>query len=267
MYKRNRNAIICGDCVEVMNKFPDGKIDLVVTSPPYGNFRDYKGYSFNFEAIANQLFRVVKDGGVVVWITGDATMGGSETGTSFEQILYFKSIGFRLHDTMIYVKTGIAFPSTQAHARYHQVFEYMFVLSKGKPKVFCPICDRDVDRTIDYTKKTKRDVDGRVKNMHTKNMDKQIWGKRYNLWQYSAGINVSSKDKISFNHPATFPERLAEDHILSWSNEGDIVLDPMCGSGTTCKMAMLNKRKFIGIDIAREYCNIAKERILKYEKI
>ena len=133
------NKIICGNCVEIMKEWENNIIDLTITSPPYDNLRDYKGYVFDFENIAKQLYRVTKSGGVVVWIVGDATIKGSETGTSFRQALYFKEIGFNLHDTMIYSKAGFQYPATN---RYHQTFEYMFIFSKGKPKTFNPIKDR-----------------------------------------------------------------------------------------------------------------------------
>jgi DNA modification methylase len=130
------NKIICGDCLEVMKKIPDGSVDLVLTSPPYDNLRTYNGYNFDFEGIAKELHRVTKDGGVIVWVVGDATIKGSETGTSFKQALYFKEIGFNLHDTMIYHKNNYP-PLT--HNRYEQCFEYMFVFSKRYLKSFNPI--------------------------------------------------------------------------------------------------------------------------------
>ena len=101
------NTIFNEDCLNTMRAMPDGVIDLVITSPPYDDLRNYKGYSFDFESIAKELFRVVKEGGVVVWVVGDATVDGSETGTSFRQALFFKEVGFNLHDTMIYMKNKI----------------------------------------------------------------------------------------------------------------------------------------------------------------
>ena len=244
------NKIIQGDCLDVMKDIPDDSVDLVVTSPPYDNLRDYKGYDFNFEEIAKELFRIIKVGGVVVWVVGDATIDGSETGTSFKQALYFKEIGFRLHDTMTYAKQN---PVPYYHNRYNPQFEYMFIFSKGKPKTF---------NALREPKKTKgkcgnfRYPDGTLKSANTLNKDDTKL--RNNIWFYIVGTASGNKE---FKHPATFPEKLAEDHILSWSNEGDIVLDPMCGSGTTCKMAKLNKRNYIGIDCSVEYCSIARERL------
>ena len=257
------NKVIQGDCLEIMKLMPDKCVDLVVTSPPYDNLRNYEGYSFDFESVVRDLFRIIKDGGVVVWVVGDATLDGSETGTSFKQALYFKEVGFNLHDTMIYYKEGM----TLNHNRYEQEFEYMFVLSKDKPKTFNPIripCKwfgKDSDRT------------GQKLGPHKEVMKKARSGKdrtnikedkiRGNIWKYNTGYGHSSRDRIAFEHPAIFPEKLASDHITSWSNEGDVVLDPMAGSGTTLKMAKKNNRNYIGIEISEEYCKIAEERISK----
>ncbi len=245
--------IIHGNCVEVMKKMDKESIDLVVTSPPYDNLRDYKGYEFNFKKIAKQLFRVIKDGGIVIWIIKDATVNGSETGTSFKQALFFKEVGFRLHDTMIWFKETFSFPHKP---RYRDCFEYMFVFSKGKPKTYNLIEDRKnkwANTIVHGTSRIKGGTTFRKPN-HNKSYVKEL-GVRFNVWE----INTEKNNKSG--HPAVFPEKLAEDHILSWSNEGDIVLDPMCGSGTTCKMALKNKRDTIGIDISEEYCEIAKKRI------
>jgi len=256
------NEIIKGDCLEVMKTMEDDSVDLTVTSPPYDNLRSYKGYKFDFEGIAEELYRVTKEGGVVVWVVGDTTVKGSETGTSFKQALYFKEIGFNLHDTMIYQKSGIPFPEFN---RYYPSFEYMFVFSKRKPKTSNLIMDRKnihYGATLDRLKHG-RQADGSLKQSSCYGKKRKIkeFGVRYNIWQYSNAPSNGTKDKIAYKHPATFPEKLVEDHIKSWSNEGDIVLDPMCGSGTTLKMAKKNKRKFIGIEIAQEYVDIARARI------
>ncbi len=245
-----RNHIYQGDCVDVMRTFPDSVIDLTVTSPPYDNLRTYKGYTFNFEEIAKELYRVTKDGGVVVWVVGDATIKGSETGTSFKQALYFKEIGFNLHDTMIFEKAQACFGSNLC---YLQSFEYMFVLSKGRPKTINFLRDRpNVRSGREKMAKQGLSIDGEKSERIYKVMKKM--GKRKNIWRYGVGGG-------STGHPAVFPEQLAQDHILSWSNPGDIVLDPMCGSGTTCKMAKLNGRNYIGIDIAEEYVELARRRV------
>jgi site-specific DNA-methyltransferase (adenine-specific) len=247
------NEIICGNCIDVMRKMKDECIDLVVTSPPYDNIRDYHGYSFDFETVANELYRVMKKGGVVVWVIGDATVKGSETCTSFKQAIYFTEIGFNLHDTMIYAKNN---PIPQKSNRYQAQFEYMFVLSKGKPKTFNPIL------IPVKSQKVKEDTFGRRKDGELKKSIRGGNKTKYarNIWFYNIGMNQTTKDKIAFKHPAIFPEKLAEDHILSWSNKGDIVYDPFSGAGTTCKMAKLNDRRYMGSDMSEEYCEIARER-------
>jgi DNA modification methylase len=251
-----------GDCLDVMKTIPDNTIDLTVTSPPYDNLRTYNGYSFDFENIAKELFRITKQGGVVVWVVGDQTIKGSESGTSFRQALYFKEIGFNLHDTMIYKKTGCPFPETN---RYYPIFEYMFILSKGKPKTTNLIKDRNnVYAGAKIARKSHaRQVDGSVKeNSAFRNEPNRVLkdvGVRFNIWEITSSRNANTG---SGNHPAIFPEQLAHDHIISWSNENDIVLDPMMGSGTTGKMAKLLNRNFIGIEISKEYFEIAKARIM-----
>lgn len=247
------NQIVKGDCVKLMKELEDNTIDLTVTSPPYDNLRNYDGYDFDFESIAKELFRITKEGGVVVWIIADGVINGSESGTSFKQALFFKEIGFNLHDTMIWYKDTFNFPDP---TRYRNSFEYMFIFSKGKPNRINLIEDRKNKWAGCNVHGTSRDTDGGTfrKSNHNKTKVKEI-GVRFNVWE------LATEKKNRTSHPAPFPEKLAEDHILSWSNKGDIVLDPMCGSGTTCKMAKLNNRNFIGIDCSEEYCNIARERI------
>jgi site-specific DNA-methyltransferase (adenine-specific) len=253
------NRIVAGDCLELMRELPDESVDCVVTSPPYDDLRSYKGYSFDFKGIAKELYRVTKEGGVVVWIVGDATINGSETGTSFSQALFFKEIGFRLHDTMIWKKAT----TPQYRKRYEPEFEYMFILSKGSPKSFNPIKIRKLYKDNRIVKQGHRNKNGSKTAMHIKQSD---WKNKGNIWEISTGGGISTKDKIAYNHPAIFPEELATDHILTWSNEHDIVLDPMCGSGTTCKMAYKLNRNFIGFELSSEYVIIAQKRI-KQEQV
>ena len=244
------NKIYNEDCLKTMVRMPPNFIDLTVTSPPYDNLREYKGFTFEFEKIAKELFRVTKQGGVLVWVVGDATINGSETGTSFKQALFFKEIGFNLHDTMIWIKpNSFNFGSNLC---YRQSFEYMFVFSKGKLKTFNPI--KDVPARL-----RGKEVNGARK--HPNGMRDIVPGfivgdyrKRSNVWEIPVGSS-------NYGHPAVFPEKLAEGHILSWSNKGDLVYDPMMGSGTVAKMAILNNRNFIGSEISKEYCEIANKRI------
>lgn len=252
--------LIHGDCLVEMKNIPDSSIDLTVTSPPYDNLRTYNGtceWNFDvFKGIAKELFRITKNGGVVVWVVSDATINGSETGTSFKQALYFKEIGFNIHDTMIYQKE---IPTWNISSkRYRQHFEYMFIFSKNKPSTFHPIEDVKVKNMNPRTCKSNRNGVARYEMY----IPKKEYTCRGNIWKYNVGSSCT-RDKIAFAHPAIFPEKLAQDHILSWSNEGDIVLDPFMGSGTTGKMAILNNRKFIGIEKVVEYFEIAKNRVEK----
>ena len=237
------------NCLDTMAKMPDNFVDLTVTSPPYDNMRTYNGYSFDFEAVAKELYRVTKQGGVVVWVVGDQTKNGNETLTSFKQAIYFQSIGFYV-ETMIYEKAQACFGSNQF---YLQAFEYMFVFTKGKPKTVNFLRDRKNKRSgVESMSKQGLHPDGTKAERHYKEMKE--YGKRKNIWQYGVGGGRSG-------HPAVFPEQLANDHIISWSNEGDLVYDPFMGSGTTAKVAILNKRKWIGSEISEEYCKIVERRI------
>ena len=251
------NKIYNENCLETMAKMPDNFIDLTVTSPPYDDLRIYNGYSFDFESVAKELYRVTKQGGVVVWVVGDATVKGSETGTSFRQALYFKEIGFDLFDTMIYAKPPRG--AVGNNKTYWQTFEYMFVLSKGKPKTINLIIDRKNKESREGDNGTKRIENGEL--LKVKRGGYSEYGRRTNIWEYGTGKGQSTKDNIAFEHPAIFPEQLANDHIISWSNESDLVYDPFMGSGTTAKIAMINKRNYIGSEISKEYCEIAEKRI------
>lgn len=251
------NKIYNENCLDTMARMEDNFINLTVTSPPYDDLRDYKGYTFQFEEIAKELYRVTKEGGALVWVVGDSLADGDESGTSFRQALYFKEIGFKLFDTMIYVKNGGL--NSGSNKAYIQHFEYMFVFSKGELLTRNLIKDRvnkHFNQNIRPT--TKRDVDGKFRTVYFKVAE---LSKRYNVWEYTTGNNHTTKDKIAFSHPAIFPEKLANDHIISWSNEGDLIYDPFMGSGTTGKMAKLNYRNYIGSDMSKEYCDIAEERI------
>lgn len=244
------NKIYNENCLDTMARMPNGFVDLTVTSPPYDNLRTYNGYSFDFEAVAKELYRVTKEGGVVVWIVGDATIKGSETGTSFKQALYFMECGFKLHDTMIWKKTN-PMPKVKTK-RYFDVFEYMFIFTKEKPTTFNPIMQKckTGGKIYDSTCKNIGGENGRTKKKFILNNERY----KDNIWEIAIAQNKTS-------HPAIFPEKLAQDHILTWSNEGDIIFDPFMGSGTTAKMAILNTRNWIGSEISKEYCEIAEKRI------
>jgi site-specific DNA-methyltransferase (adenine-specific) len=236
-------TIYAEDCLETMSRMPDSSIDFVLTSPPYDDLRKYNGYSFEFELVAQELFRVLKETGSLVWVIGDATKNGSESGTSFRQALYFQSLGFKIHDTMIYEKNSPTYPASRTGNRYTQIFEFMFVFSKGKPK-----CKLIIDKPNKWA--GHKDFSGKLKN------PVPDFSPRNNIWKYTTSFN-------GVKHPAPFPELLAQDHILSWSEVGDVVYDPFMGSGTTAKMAKLNNRHFIGSEISQDYVDIANARLEK----
>lgn len=247
---------------ELLQVFPAECIDLVVTSPPYDDLRDYAGnIAWNFEVfqkIARELYRVMKKGGVVVWVVGDKTVKGGKSLTSFKQALYFQEIGFDMYDVIIYEKAGSGPPHPN---RYFNAFEYMFVLSKGKPKTVNILRDKanKWGGKTTYGTVTRREKDGSLTNKGKKTI--REYGARTNIWRYANGKGFSTKDRIAYEHPAIFPEKLAADHIASWSAPGDLVLDPFGGSGTTAKMAQLMGREWVLIEAVGEYCQIAKARM------
>lgn len=252
------NKIYCENCLDTMARMPDNVIDLTVTSPPYDNLRDYNGYSFDFKSIAKELFRVTKDGGVVVWVVADQTVNGSETGTSFKQALWFKYVGFRIHDTMIWYKKNPT-PQDPRIPRYTASFEYMFIFTKGRPQKGerlqeKNICAGKTRGLTQYATQLKKDGNHRKdRQLRRKGeITKELRIKR-NVWELPIANNPA--------HPATFPEQLANDHIISWSNKHDLIYDPFSGSGTTAKMAKKNQRNYIGSEISQIYCDIANKRI------
>ena len=250
------NKIYNENNLDTMARMPDCFIDLTVTSPPYDNLREYNGYSFEFEKVAKELFRVTKIGGVVVWVVSDATINGSETGTSFKQALYFKEIGFNLHDTMIYEQAGTG--AKGSNYAYWQSFEYMFIFSKRTPKAVNRIAD-----ILNSAGGKKRGLGSdKFEKLGTRTERKgavnPINSVRPNIWRYAIGQNDTTE------HPAVYPEKLAADHIWSWSNEGDLIYDPFMGSGTTAKMAHIYKRNWIGSEISADYVELANKRLFPY---
>ena len=245
--------LIIGNCVDIMRTWNDNIIQLTVTSPPYDSLRHYQGYDFPFEDIADELFRVTAEGGVVVWVVGDRINSGRSL-TSFRQAIYFQEIGFSAHDVMIYQKKNTPFMRSNA---YTNAYEMMFVMSKGKPSVFNAL--KEPTKRHGYELLTHNKLPDGINKKKRGELKKEKT--RTNIWSYAVGLGGTTNDKIAFQHPAVFPEKLALDHILSWSNPGDLVLDPMCGSGTTGKMALLNNRQFIGIDISPDYIDIARRRL------
>lgn len=253
--------IINADCRDVLPKLPRESVDLVVTSPPYDDLRKYEGVQWDmavFRQVADQLWRVMKPGGVVVWVVGDKTKDGGRSLTAFRQALYFQEIGFRMYDVIIYEKAGTGPPHP---GRYFNAFDYMFVLSKGKPKTIHLLRDKPNKwaGTTTFGAVTRREADGSLTTKGKKTI--QPMGTRTNVWRYNNGRGFGTRDLEAYAHPATFPEKLAEDHIRCWSNEGDLVLDPFGGSGTTAKIAQKLGRKWIMIEKVEKYCDIARRRI------
>ncbi len=252
------NRVYNENCVDTMARMDEESVDLIVTSPPYDDIRKYNGYSFDIDGVIAGIKRVLKDGHVCVWVVGDATVNGSETGTSFRQALKFMDAGMLLHDTMIYEKCTSAFPARRDSKRYTQLFEYMFVFVKGgriRDDIEL-LCDKRNTSECSYGKLNYYDKNGLVEARDPK---KKVivpeFSIRNNIWRYLNNHNEH------LGHPAVFPDRLAEDHIRSWSLEGELVYDPFMGSGTTAKMAVVNHRQWIGSEISREYCGIIERRL------
>ena len=252
--RKATGSLIIGNCLDIMRGMPEASVKLTVTSPPYDSLRDYRGYEFPFEDIAAELYRLTAEGGVLVWVVGDRINGGRSL-TSFRQAIYFQEeAGFVVHDVMIYQKKNTPFMRSNA---YTNAYEMMFVLSKGKPATFNPLKVPTARHGKEMLTHNKLPDGINKKKLGELKKEKT----RTNIWSYAVGFGGTTRDKIAFQHPAVFPEKLAEDHILSWSNPGDLVLDPMCGSGTTGKMALLHERDFIGIDISPDYIEIARQRL------
>jgi site-specific DNA-methyltransferase (adenine-specific) len=250
------NEIYQENCIDTLKMFERSFVDMVLTSPPYDDLRDYNGYNFLFESIVKELYRVLTVGGVIIWVIGDKTENGSETLTSFKQAIYFKEVGFNLHDTMIYYKNN---PMPTSGKRYHQHFEYMFAFSKGTPKTFNPITEPTKYRGLANMKNR-----GKVGSLNYKKVNRTKEKKLGNVFFYSVGGGISTKDKVAYKHPAIFPEQLAIDQIKTWTNKNDLVYDPFMGSGTTAKVAHLLGRRWIGSEISKEYTEVANERLKKY---
>ena len=258
-----KNQIYLEDNLETLSKMSDDYYDMVITSPPYDDIRKYNGFSFDIDTLAPELYRTTKKGGVVVWVVNDQVVKGSESGTSFRQALKFMDAGFLLHDTMIYEKNSSSYPSSVKSNRYTQIFEYMFVFSKGKPKTSNLICDKP-NKWAGHTnwgKNTKR-IGENEQLVEVGNI-KPVpdFSPRNNIWRYVNGGGFASKDKIAHKHPAIFPEELVRDHLMTWTKEGDLVYDPFIGSGTVAKMCILLGRDYIGSEISQEYVDICNERI------
>lgn len=254
------NEIYNIDCLEGMKNLPDNCIDLIVTSPPYDNLRTYKGFCFQFEDIAKEIYRIMKPTGIVVWVVGDKIDKGNKSLTSFKQCLFFQSIGFKVHDIMIYRKKNTPFMRSNA---YTNCYEFMFILAKDKVATFNPLKTKTARSGYEMLVAGKKADGINNKVMGHLNEEKVLT----NIWEYAVGLGGSTNDKVAFKHPAIFPEKLAQDHILSWSNEGDVVLDPFSGSGTTAKMAKICHRHYLGFEISPEYTDISRQRLAQLDDL
>lgn len=261
------NKIYNEDNLITLSNMDDDFLDLTITSPPYDSIRNYNGFIFDVNELSKLLYQKTKTGGVVVWVVNDQVINGSETGTSFRHALTFMDNGWKLHDTMIYQKNSSTYPASRKGNRYTQIFEYMFVFSKGKPKTVNLICDKENKWAgfKNWGKNTKRlgENEQLIEIESIKEVPK--FSPRNNIWLYNNSGGYASKDKVAYEHPAIFPEELVQDHIISWSNENDIVYDPFMGSGTTAKMSLLNNRNYIGSEISKEYIEVSDKRLEKYK--
>lgn len=271
------NKIYHENCLDTLSRIPDNFVDLTVTSPPYDDMdfdfnpipskvREYKGYTWNFKQICQELYRATKPGGVCVWVVGDIVVKRSESLASSLQKIYFRKVGWFIHDTMIYQKNGTAYPASAKSNRYSQVFEYMFVFSKGVPKT-CNLIKDKLNRwagETNFGNNSERLSDGRIKQRKKKG---QIvigeYGYRENIWRINNGHGWGATDPYAEQHPATFPESLAHDHILTWSNPGDLIYDPFSGAGTTAKMAKYLGRHYLASEISFEYFQLSQKRLEK----
>ncbi len=264
------------NCIETLKRMDDELIDMTITSPPYDDLREYKGFVLPINEIARLLFEKTKPGGVVIWVVGDRTLNGNESLSSFRQAITFQESGFNVHDTMIYAKNN-PIPS-DCGKRYRQCFEYMFCFSKGQPKTFNPITQlikqEKAFKSFRITKVGRNDLahdhvapkERKLDNIFFYdecNCEKVLDYSESEIFYYNVGTS-SSRDKVAFNHPAIFPEKLVEDQISTWTNKGDLVYDCFMGSGTTAKVAHLLERRWIGSEVSSEYVDIATQRIDPY---
>lgn len=252
------NKIHHFDAVVGLRLLPADCIDLTLTSPPYDWIRDYNGTfdpaKFPFVRIAEELYRITAPGGVVLWITRDQQQDCCESGTSAKQMLYFKNIGFN-------VQTMIVDSISARHRRYCYGMppQFCFVLSKGRPKAFHPIRDKPNTEPGRIKSWSARNRDGRIRKGKPKEIPK--YGRRSHIWLYPTGFGLVSDDPLPRNAPAPMVETVAGDLMLSYSNPGDLILDPMAGLGTTGKVAVKLNRQFIGFERVRKYCDVANDRV------
>ena len=247
--------LVNGDCAAVLPGLPPA--DLILTSPPYDGMREYGGYNgaFDFGAIAAACVANLAPGGVLVWVVGDQIIDGGESGTSFRQALGFKALGLTLHQTLFFEAAHYR-PIDKSRAL--RGVQYMFVFAKGSPMVAnIPIDRPNVKAGMRVTRSyapgkslngSRNPASDRVKRIAD-------FGRRGPIWRYATECGSD------MGHPAAFPYALASDHIVCWTNPGDLVIDPMVGSGTTLRAAADLGRRAIGIEINPEYCDLIRRRL------
>ena len=254
------NSIICGDSAEVLKNFPDNSIDMVVTSPPYDGLRDYNGFSLDLHKIGKEIYRVLKDGGIAVMVIQDATKDFAKSLTSFRTIVdWCDNVGFRLFETVIYHKNGTE--GAWWKQRFRVDHEYMPIFMKGKkPQYFnkepLKIPSKHGGKVMSGS--GNRRTDGTLSETVRRPINTMKC--RGTVWDY---LMAGDKNPLKRKHPAVFPDKIPYDCIQCFCPEGGLVLDPFIGCGSTAVMAKVLGRNYIGIDISREYCDLAEERIEK----
>lgn len=253
------NSLACCECVDGMRALPPASIPLTITSPPYDQTFEYGGHLWDHEKfmlVARELWRVAMQGGVVSWVVRDQIADGDQSASSFRQALFFKGLGFRLHNTIIIEKQIIRGIS---RVRYGVAPEFAFVFSKGRPRTINLIEDKENKFGGRHMRFSTRSRDG-TKCKTAKALIRPF-GVRGNVWRYTTGSRVTAKEDYAYDHPALMPERLAHDLIVSWSRPGDLVLDPFGGAGTTAKMALLGHRRYLSMEAHRPYHDLAVRRM------
>ena len=252
------NKIICDDNVKFLSTLPENCIDMVVTSPPYDNLRDYNGFQLDLSGVGEQLFRVLKPGGIVAVIIQDSTQDGRKTLTSFRMIVnWCDTIGFGLFENCIYSRQGVE--GAWWKKRFRVDHEYIPLFIKGKrPAYFnkeeLKIPSKHGGKTM--TGAATRNKDGTQQKSRSVYINPMKC--RGTIWNYP---QCGDGSKLKHLHPATFPNLLPYDLIQCFCPENGIVLDPFNGSGTTCVAAKSLNRQYIGVDCSQEYCDIAEKRI------
>lgn len=257
------NTILHGDSAEVMQSFPDKCIPLTVTSPPYAKMRLYGGHDYTwetFKSVATQLVRITMEGGVICWVVRNQIVKERENLQAEKEKLFFADdLGLWPHQTIIGAPKGVPLPQSR---RYASNFDYVYVFSKGHPRIVNIIRDRRNSRFGDLkSNRLIRESNGSERLACGGEYAIAKWGFRSNLWSYSTGGNHTATDRISAKHPARMGEPLAEDLIISFSKPGDLVFDPFAGAGTSLKMALLNQRQWLGVEIFDEYVELIEKRM------